>query len=55
MTVKELIKELKKMPPKTRVYLSDNSFDEEIYYYQVLDVIMVKVEEEKIVTLVYRP
>jgi hypothetical protein len=55
MTVKELIEELQKIENKNlNVYLSDNDLDKDIFFYQTLDVKEFKVENEKIVSILFR-
>ena len=54
MTVKELIKELQKVDQNKQVYLSDNDLDEDTYFYQALDVKELNVEDEKIVSILFR-
>jgi hypothetical protein len=54
MTVKELIEELEKVDQNKRVYLSDNNFDDDTYFFQALDVIEVNVEEDEIVSITFR-
>jgi hypothetical protein len=54
MTVKELIEELQKLDQNKQVYLSDNDLDEDTYFYQALDVRELNVEEDEIVSILYR-
>ena len=54
MTVKELIEELQKLDQNKQVYLSDNDLDEDTYFYQTLDVRELNVEEDEIVSILYR-
>lgn len=54
MTVEKLIEKLKTLDPKLKVYLSDNDLDEDTYYYQALNVYKINVEDEDLVTIVYR-
>jgi hypothetical protein len=55
MTVKKLIEELQKIENKNlNVYLSDNNLDEDTYFYQALDVKELNVEDEKIVSILFR-
>ncbi len=54
MTVKELIEELQKLDKELNIYLSDNNLDEETYFYKCLEVKKINIENENIVSLLYR-
>ena len=54
MTVKELIEKLQGLDQNKQVYLSDNNLDEDTYFYQALDVRELNVEEDEIVSILYR-
>jgi hypothetical protein len=54
MTVKQLIEKLQKVDQNKQVYLSDNDLDEDTYFYQALDVRELNVEEDEIVSILYR-
>ena len=54
MTVKELIEELSKFDENLNVYLSDEELDEFTYFYQTLAIRELIVEDEKLVSILYR-
>ena len=54
MTVKELIEMLSKVDENLNVYLSDNDLDEDTFFYKALDVRKLNVEDEDIVSILYR-
>jgi hypothetical protein len=54
MKVKELIEMLSKVDENLNVYLSDNNLDEDTFFYQTLDVKELNVEDEKIVSILFR-
>ena len=54
MTVKKLIERLSKLDENLNVYLSDNDLDEDTFFYQALDVRELNVEDEKIVSILFR-
>ena len=54
MTVKQLIEELQKVDQNKQVYLSDNDLDDDTYFYQALDVRELNVEDEEIVSILFR-
>ena len=54
MTVKKLIEGLSKLDENLNVYLSDNDLDEDTFFYQALDVRELNVEDEKIVSILFR-
>jgi len=54
MTVKQLIEELSKLDENLNVYLSDNDLDEDTYFYQALDVKELNIENENIISILYR-
>ena len=54
MKVKELIEMLSKVDENLNVYLSDNNLDEDTFFYKALDVRELNVEDENIVSILYR-
>ncbi len=48
------MEELSKLDENLNVYLSDNDLDKDIFFYQALDVKEFKVENEKIVSILFR-
>jgi len=54
MKVKELIEKLQGLDQNKQVYLSDNNLDEDTYFYRALDVREINVEEDEIVSILYR-
>ena len=54
MTVKELISKLQTLDSEKQIYLGDNELNEDTFYYKVLDLVEVKVENQDLIVLTYR-